>query len=60
MCGVSWKKEDILEGLGVRWEYNITIDPKELGSAVVDQINLAGDSDTWWGCCERGNGPWVP
>jgi hypothetical protein len=37
-----------LEGLGVRWEYNITIDPKEVGSAVVDQINLAGDSDTWW------------
>jgi hypothetical protein len=37
-----------LEGLGVRYEYNITIDPKEVGSAVVDQINLAEDSDTWW------------
>jgi hypothetical protein len=37
-----------LEGVGVRWAYSITIDPKELGSAVVDQINLAEDSDKWW------------
>lgn len=36
-----------MESSGVRWEY-ITIDPKEVGSAVVDQINLSKDSDTWW------------
>jgi len=29
-----------LERSGVRWEYNMTRDPKEVGSAVVDQINL--------------------
>ena len=37
-----------MEGVGVRWEYNITIDPKEVGSAVVDQIHVSEDSDTWW------------
>jgi hypothetical protein len=37
-----------------RWEDNITMDLQEVGCGSMDWIELAQDTDRWWGLVEKG------
>ena len=43
-----------------RWEDNINMDLKEVGSEVMDWIELAQDRDRWWALVNAVMNLWVP
>jgi hypothetical protein len=38
-----------------RWDYNIKMDPTEIGWIYMDRTDLAQDRNQWGGSCEHGN-----
>jgi hypothetical protein len=43
-----------------RWEDNIKMDPREVGSVGMNWIELAQDRDRWWALVNAVMSLWVP